>query len=261
MITSKEIEHNYIEIGFNKCNMNIFKCFILSILAGMFIAFGALSSSVASCTIENPSVAKLIQSIVFPAGLSMVVLFGAELFTGDCLITISVLERKTNLLKFIRTLIIVYIGNLVGSLIVAAFSVYGHTMSAFDGALAQNIVSIASNKCEISFSDAILRGVLCNVLVCLAVWMTMTTKSVAGKIAALFFPIMVFVISGFEHSVANMFYIPAAIMTSKQYHISADELNWYNFFITNELPVTIGNLIGGIALSFALWFTQRQKTK
>lgn len=109
MITSKEIEHNYIEIGYNKCNMNIAKCFILAILAGMFIAFGGLSSSVASCMIENSSLAKLIQSVVFPAGLAMVVAVGAELFTGDCLITISVLERKANVLKFIRTLIIVYI--------------------------------------------------------------------------------------------------------------------------------------------------------
>lgn len=261
MITSKEIEHNYIEIGYDKCNMNIFKCIVLSILAGMFIAFGGLSSSAASCTIENPSVAKLIQSLVFPAGLSMVVVFGAELFTGDCLITISVLERKTNVLKFIKTLIIVYIGNLVGSLIVAALSVYGHTLSAFDGALAQNIVDIASKKCELGFGDAIIRGILCNVLVCLAVWMSMSTKSAAGKIAALFMPIMVFVISGFEHSVANMFYIPAGIMALKEYGIEAQSLNWFNFFITNELPVTIGNLIGGIALSFSLWFTQRQKTK
>lgn len=165
MITSKEIEHNYIEIGYNKCNMNIAKCFILAILAGMFIAFGGLSSSVASCMIENSSLAKLIQSVVFPAGLAMVVAVGAELFTGDCLITISVLERKANVLKFIRTLIIVYIGNLVGSILVALMAVYGHILSAFDGALAQNIVDIAAKKCEIGFGDAIIRGILCNVLV------------------------------------------------------------------------------------------------
>lgn len=261
MITSKEIEHNYIEIGYNKCNMNIAKCFILAILAGMFIAFGGLSSSVASCMIENSSLAKLIQSVVFPAGLAMVVAVGAELFTGDCLITISVLERKANVLKFIRTLIIVYIGNLVGSILVALMVVYGHTLSAFDGALAQNIVDIAAKKCEIGFGDAIIRGILCNILVCSAVWMSMTTKSAAGKIVALFMPIMVFVISGFEHSVANMFYIPAGIMALKEYGVEAEGLNWFNFFITNELPVTIGNLIGGISLSVALWFTQSQKAK
>ena len=182
MITSKEIEHNYIEIGYNKCYMNIAKCFILAILAGMFIAFGGLSSSVASCMIENSS-------------------------------------------------------------------------------LAQNIVDIATKKCEIGFGDAIIRGILCNVLVCSAVWMSMTTKSAAGKIVALFMPIMVFVISGFEHSVANMFYIPAGIMALKEYGVEAEGLNWFNFFITNELPVTIGNLIGGISLSVALWFTQSQKAK
>lgn len=261
MITSKEIEHDYIDIGYNKCNMNIAKCFVLSILAGMFIAFGGLGSSIASCTVENPGVAKLIQSVVFPAGLAMVVAIGAELFTGDCLITISVLERKTSVLKFIRTLVIVYIGNLVGGLIVSALAVYGHTMSAFDGALAQNIVDVATKKCEIGFGDGILRGILCNVLVCLAVWMTMTTKSAAGKIIALFFPIMVFVICGFEHSVANMFYIPAGIMTAKEYGIDSDSLNWFNFFIINEFPVTVGNVIGGIAVSLSLWFTQSQKAK
>lgn len=261
MITSKEIEHDYIEIGYNKCNMKFGKCFVLSILAGMFIAFGGLGSAMASCMIDNPSIAKLIQSIVFPAGLAMVVVVGAELFTGDCLITISVLENRTNILKFIKTLIIVYIGNLAGSLILSALAVYGHTMAAFDGALAQNIVDIAAKKCQIGFTDAILRGILCNILVCLAVWMTMTTKSAAGKIIALFLPIMVFVICGFEHSVANMFYIPAGIMSLKEYGIEADGLNWYNFFVTNELPVTIGNIIGGISVSLALWFTQSQKTK
>lgn len=171
------------------------------------------------------------------------------------------LERKANVLKFIRTLIIVYIGNLVGSILVALMAVYGHTLSAFDGALAQNIVDIAAKKCEIGFGDAIIRGILCNVLVCSAVWMSMTTKSAAGKIVALFMPIMVFVISGFEHSVANMFYIPAGIMALKEYGVEAEGLNWFNFFITNELPVTIGNLIGGISLSVALWFTQSQKAK
>lgn len=134
-------------------------------------------------------------------------------------------------------------------------------MSAFDGALAQSIVGVAQPKCTIGFGDGIIRGILCNILVCLAVWMTMTTKSAAGKIVALYLPIMVFVICGFEHSVANMFYIPTGIMSAKEYGINADGLNWYNFFITNELPVTIGNLIGGIAVSLTLWFTQSQKTK
>lgn len=260
MITSKEVEHDYIEIGYNKCKMNTAKCFVLSVLAGMFIAFGGLGSSIASCMIENLSVAKLVQSVVFPAGLAMVVVVGAELFTGDCLITISVLEKKTNILKFVKTLIIVYIGNLVGSLILSALAVYGHTMALFDGALVQSIVDIAAKKCQISFLDGIIRGILCNILVCLAVWMTMTTKSAAGKIIALFLPIMVFVICGFEHSVANMFFIPTGIMSLKEYNISAKGVNWYNFLITNELPVTIGNLIGGIGVSLTLWFTQRQKS-
>ena len=136
----------------------------------------------------------------------------------------QVLERKTSVLKFIKTLIVVYIGNLAGGLLLSALAVYGHTMSAFDGVLAQSIVGVAQTKCTIGFGDGIIRGVLCNILVCLAVWMTMTTKSAAGKIVALYLPIMVFVICGFEHSVANMFYIPTGIMSAKEYGINAVKL-------------------------------------
>lgn len=261
MKTSYEIAKNYIDIGYKKCCEKISKTFVLSILAGMFIAFGGLGSTIASCTISNPSVAKIIQGCVFPTGLALVVLVGAELFTGDCLIAISTLSKKTSTLKFIKTLVIVYIGNFVGSILVGAMTVYGHTASAFDGKLAQAFVNVAQAKCTISFGDGVLRGILCNILVCLAVWMALTAETSAGKIVALFLPIMVFVICGFEHSVANMFYIPTGMMAMKEYGLEAENLNWFGFLVTNEIPVTIGNLIGGIGVAITMWFTQLHKSK
>lgn len=261
MKTSREIADSYVEIGYKKCSEKIAKTFVLSIFAGAFIALGGLGAAIASCMVSNPSIARIISGCIFPAGLAMVVLVGAELFTGDCLITISVLERKTSILKFIRTLVVVYVGNFVGSLMVGACAVYGHTLSAFDGKLAQALVDTATTKANIGFVDGILRGIMCNVLVCVAVWMGMSAERTSGKVIGLFFPIMVFVICGFEHSVANMFYIPTGIMALSEYGLSAQNLNWYGFFITNEIPVTLGNIIGGVGIAFGLWYTQIPKKK
>lgn len=256
MKTSREVANGYAEIGYNKCSEKIGKTLVLSILAGMFIAFGGIGSAVASCTVDNPSVARIISGCVFPAGLAMVVLVGAELFTGDCLIAISVLEKKTSIVKFARTLVVVYIGNFIGSMIVGLCAVYGHTLAAFDGRLAQMLVSTATTKANIGFVDGLLKGIMCNVLVCVAVWMSMTAERTSGKIVALFLPIMVFVICGYEHSVANMFYIPTGIMAAKEYGIDTQGLNWYGFFVTNEIPVTIGNIVGGMMVALSLWYTQ-----
>lgn len=253
MITSKDILKNYISIGEGKSKLPIGRATVLSVLAGMFIALAGIGASVASCMVDNPSIAKLISGCVFPAGLAMVVLTGSELFTGDSLMIISVLSRRVSILKMLRTWIIVYIGNLIGSMIVVLAVVYGHTLSMFDSSLAASLVATASSKCALSFGDAFLRGIMCNVLVCIAVWMGMSAKSAGGKVIALFLPIMVFVICGFEHSVANMFYIPAGILASAEYGIHADGLNWIAFFINNEIPVTLGNIVGGTGLGCALW--------
>lgn len=258
MKTSREITESYVEIGNKKCTARFCKTFVLAILAGMFIAFGGLGSSIASCTLVG-SAARIVSGCVFPAGLAMVVLVGTELFTGDCLIAISVLERKTSILKFIKTLIVVYIGNFVGSILVGASAVYGHTLSAFDGKLAEALVNTATAKANIGFVDGLLRGIMCNVLVCIAVWMSMSAKTAAGKVFALFFPIMVFVICGYEHSVANMFYIPTGIMAASEYGIDTQNLTWYGFLVINEIPVTIGNIIGGVGFAFSMWYTQISK--
>lgn len=259
MLTSKEITENYISIGEKKGNLPFFKMLVLSILAGMFIALAGLGASVASYSVENASVAKLISGCVFPAGLAMVVLTGAELFTGNCLMVISALEKRLSVFKLIKAWVVVFIGNLIGGLLVSAGAVYGHTLSMGNGTLAQAVVNTASAKCSITFADGLIRGIFCNVLVCLAVLMAMSAKGSAGKIISLFFPILIFVVCGFEHSVANMFYIPAGLFASYEYGLTADNLTWFNFFITNEIPVTLGNIIGGAGLGITYHYLYIKK--
>lgn len=259
MTSSSDITKNYISIGEKKGSLPLGKMLILSIMAGMFIAFAGLGATIASCTVDSLSIAKLTAGCVFPAGLAMVVLTGTELFTGNSLMVISVLSKRLSVLKLIWSWFVVYIGNLIGGLIVSAIAVYSHVLSLFDDKLVNAVVNTATVKCSISFCDGLLRGIACNILVCLAVIMAMASKSASGKIVSLFFPIMVFVVCGFEHSVANMFYIPVGIFASYEYGITNDSLTWLNFFVTNEVPVTIGNIIGGSCLGAVYWYLYIKK--
>ncbi len=177
----------------------------------------------------------------------MVVVAGSELFTGDNLMIVSLLERRISVLQFVRTLVIVYLGNFVGSWLVALLAVGGGSLSAF----AENVVSAAAAKASLGFGEAILRGIACNILVCIAVWMAAASQTAAGKILCLYGPIMVFVLCGFEHCVANMYYLPAGIMAAARYGLTADGLTWGSALLKNLLPVTLGNMIGGFAVGLA----------
>lgn len=253
MNSPAEIAQNYVAIGTGKAKLPIVKCFLLAIMAGMFIAIAGVGATAASCMVENPSIAKLISGCVFPGGLAMVILAGSELFTGDCLMIIPVVEKKISTWEMIRTLIIVYVGNFVGGIIVSALVVYGHTVSLFGNGFANAAVSIAAGKTALSFQDALFRGIMCNILVCIAVWMGFAAKDATGKVVAIFLPILIFVACGYEHSVANMCYIPVGLFAASEYNISADGLNWFNFLITNEIPVTIGNIVGGMFVGLMYW--------
>ena len=187
----------------------------------------------------------------------MVLLAGSELFTGNCLILIPVLSRRVAPAAMARNLVVVYLGNFLGGLLAAAGVVYSHTLDLFGGKLAAGAIATAAAKCSLSPGDAFLRGVLCNLLVCLAVWMAASAKEPAGKVAALFFPIFLFVLCGFEHCVANMYYIPAGLMAQglPEYAAGAvPALTLGNFVVKNLLPVTLGNLLGGLGLA---WVYQR----
>ena len=242
------------------------KMFVLAIAAGAFIAYGAqVSLTVMTGTAENLSwgMAKLIGAMVFATGLMMVVLTGAELFTGNVMMMFSVIEKKISLLKLLRSWSVVYIGNFVGSILLA-FLVYwagcAHNCNDSLGALA---INTAYSKVNLGFFEAFTRGILCNWLVCLAVWMATSSRRVIVKIFAIFFPIMTFVASGYEHSVANMFFIPNGILTKSIPSIAAASnlttaqlaaLNWKTFIVHNLIPVTLGNIIGALVFVVLLFW-------
>lgn len=243
-----EIAKNYIEIGINKVRLPIFKMFALGVFAGIFIAVAGVGATTAAATIENPALSRLLSAMIFPAGLAMVLIAGGELCTGNNLIIISALAKKVKVWEMLKNWVVVYLGNLAGALLVAALVVYGHTPSLFGGQLAQSMVSIAAVKVNLSFADAFIRGVLCNILVCFAVWMSFAAKKVEGKMMISYFPILIFVLCGFEHCVANMYYIGAGLMAAQEYNIAAQGLTWGSFFVNNLLPVSLGNLVGGAGI-------------
>jgi formate/nitrite transporter len=226
------------------------KMFLLAVLAGLFIAVAGVGSLIGS-TVAG----KLAGACIFPAGLAMVILAGSELFTGNNLMVISLLEKKITVSQLLTAWLVVYAGNLVGAMLVAWLAVAGGTFGAYYEAL----IAAAAAKTSLAFEEAVLRGILCNVLVCVAVWMAMAAKEPAGKVLGLFFPIMVFVLCGFEHCVANMFYIPAGLMASARYGVTAEGLTWGTFLGRNLLPVTIGNIIGGGGLGVLFWAIHLRK--
>ena len=246
MNSPAEVAKNYLTIGKNKANTEISRMFLLAVLAGMFIALAGVGATAANGTLGAG-----VGAFVFPGGLAMVLIAGSELFTGNNLIIIPVMHGEVSVGAMLKNWIVVYIGNFVGSILVAAIAVYGGAMTKFGA----GVVSTAVAKCSLSFGDALLKGIGCNFLVCIAVWMSFAAKDVAGKIIGLYFPIMIFVIAGFEHSVANMFYISAGLFANDAMKAAAVEagtdmanLTWGNFFTANLLPLTLGNIIGGAVL-------------
>lgn len=254
MINSpKEVAKNCLEIGKNKTELAAGRMFLLAVLAGMFIALGAVGANTVSCLIENGSAAKIAAGVIFPAGLAMVVIAGGELFTGNCLILLSVLGKRTSPGKMLRNWIIVYLGNFAGAVFVAWGVYAGGQTQLFQGALMELTIQTAVNKCSHTFLEAMLLGLFCNFLVCIAVWMGFAGKTAVDKIVGLFFPIFLFVASGYEHSVANMYYIPAGIISAGEMGEEMG-LTWSGFLFSNLLPVTIGNIIGGAVFVAAIYY-------
>lgn len=266
-LSPAEITAEFVEIGCKKANLSTRKTLVLGILAGAFIAFAAEGSNAAIHTIGSVGLGKALAGALFATGLMLVLVAGAELFTGNCLVVISCAERKNPWKKLIRNWFLVYTGNFIGSLIIAVFIYYSGQFNFSDGLLGGFTIKTAAYKTGLSFGNAFFMGILCNWLVCLAVWMSFAAKDIAGKLLAIFFPIWLFITSGFEHSVANMYYIPAGIFAkhnpvwlkaAKELGVTADKLsglNWSNMFIKNLLPVTLGNIIGGgLFVGMAYWF-------
>lgn len=239
MLKPNQIAESYLSVGQAKVSQSPLKTFLLAILAGAFIAFAGVGS-----TFGNAYVNKVVGSMIFPGGLAMVILAGSELFTGNCLLIMPFLQGKIKFTDMLKNLGIVYLGNLVGAVLIAFITAYS---GALDG-VKETAVSIASNKASLEFLPAVLKGVACNILVCLAVWMSMSAETAGGKILAVFFPITIFVVAGFEHSIANMYYLPAGLFTALKNGMDANGLTVVTAILNNLLPVTLGNVVGGMAL-------------
>lgn len=239
-----EIIKLYSLMGSTKVYQPFLKNFILAVFAGAFIAFGAVGSQIVSCAVTPVALGRAMSGLIFPVGLIMVIVAGGELFTGNCLLFIPVLDHQISIADFVKNLAIVYFGNMVGSFLVAAFVNFGHVLSLYHGELIKTVVTTAAVKSNMPFIDALIKGILCNVLVCIAVWASQASEELSGRIIALYLPIFLFVVCGFEHSVANMYFIPAGMLAQYVYG-SAGHITLFGFFVSNLLPVTLGNLIGG----------------
>lgn len=240
-----EISRALSRIGVKKATAPIFELFVFAILAGIYIAFGAnVATAVLSGGTLDAGFAGFLAGSVFSVGLMLVLIPGSELFTGNILMTIGVIYQKYSSVKVLRNWMVVYAGNLFGALIIAwiAFNsgLLGHANALTPiGAVA---VKIAEAKLHLSFTEALCRGILCNMLVCLAVIMCISARSIVGKIFGIYFPIMAFVASGFEHSVANMYFLPIGLMANGEF------MSGFPIIFNNLIPVTIGNVIGGLLI-------------
>ena len=246
---------------------------ILSFLAGTFIAFAAEGSTMAAHNLlANPTtigLARTLMGAIFATGLIMILMAGGELFTGNTLIIIPVLDRKVTVRQMLLNWLLVYIGNLIGCLLIAWMMNLSGLFSASGGLFGGITIKIATDKIYLPFFTAFILGVMCNWLVCLAIWASFASHGSTGKILTLFFVISLFVISGFEHSIANMYYIPAGILAKQNPQwaamsgISAEQLsalNWFNFAVKNLIPVTLGNIVGGagmVGVLFRVAFKER----
>ncbi len=256
-------------IGVTKANLGPFRMFALAVLAGAFIAMGAVfmtTVTAGAAGVLTYGVTRFLGGLVFCLGLILVVVAGAELFTGNNLIVMAWAGRKVSTVKLIRNWVIVYLGNFVGS-ILTAYGVFLSGQFMFGkGAVGLNALNIANAKVGLDFMPAIVLGIFCNALVCLAVWLCMGARTTVDKIMAIIFPISAFVAAGFEHSIANMYFIPIAIFIKGgapesfwtnigQTPADFSAVTWSNFFVANLLPVTIGNIIGGaLMVGLVYWF-------
>jgi len=250
-------------VGVKKTTSPWFSVLVLGILAGAYIGFGGLLSTTVTFDLAEKmglGFTKFMGGAVFSVGLMLVVIAGAELFTGNNLMVTSTLAKEITFQTMLKRWGLVYIANFIGSLILALLFYLSGLWKTQGNALGIKAIGIAYSKVTLDFWEALFRGIGCNWLVCLAVWMALAARQTIGKIFAIFFPIMAFVAIGFEHCVANMYFIPTGIFLSKWAGLTLPQgvdmsiLGWGNFIIKNLIPVTIGNIIGGgVFVGMSYW--------
>ncbi len=250
-----EIAQAMTGVAETKAKLPVHKMLILGILAGMYIGFGATGFLTLTANIsgELAGLGKFLGACVFPVGLMLVVVCGAELFTGNNLMTVGLYNKNITISQLLKNWLFVYIGNALGSYLLA-FLIYESGLFSLE-AMSANIVKLTATKTSLDFMACFMRGILCNVLVTLAVWFATGAKDIVSKVAACFFPIMLFVACGFEHCVANMFYLPLG-------QLCGAEASFADVWLKNILPVTLGNIVGGAGLvSGAYWLCYLKKSK
>ena len=250
-------------VGVGKATSPWFTVLVLGILAGSYIGFGGLLSTAVSFDIAKVmgiGFKKFMAGSAFSVGLILVVIAGAELFTGNNLMISSAMTKKITFNNMSKRWAVVWFANLIGSIILALILYFSGLWKTGNGALGASAVAIAYAKVNLSFVEALVRAIGCNWLVCLAVWMALAARQTIGKIFAIYFPIMAFVAIGLEHVVANMYFIPAGIFVHTWGGIPGPgtfdpaSLNWLSFLWKNMVPVTIGNIIGGgVFVGMSYW--------
>jgi len=255
-LSPKQVAENVVEISKNKSELKLLPMFLLGMLAGVYIGFGAELCTIVTHDLSKylgVGFTKFVGGSVFSLGLMLVVIAGAELFTGNCLILTGVLARKVPVKSMLKNWIVVYFANFAGSMLLVIIMYYSGLWKTGNFGVGISALKIATGKVNLSFLEAFLRGVGCNWLVCLAVWLAISGQDTVSKIFGIYFPIMAFVASGFEHSVANMYFIPmglflkgnSALVNGAGLVQTVKNLTWSNFLVKNLIPVTLGNISGG----------------
>lgn len=229
-------------------------------MAGLFIGCGAAASTVAVHNVSTLGIAKVLGGIIFPVGLMMVLFVGGELFTGDCLMITAFLHKKIKFRQICKVMLTIYVANFVGAVGCAFLVFCSGQMNLSGGLLGAYSIHAAMGKLNLSFTSALASGILCNILVCTAILMCTAARDISGKVWGIFFPIFAFIVSGYEHCVANMYFVPAALFakTNSTYVDLAmshygytqeqmDSLNWAHF-LESSIPITLGNIIGGMLI-------------
>ncbi len=255
-----QVAHRVETVGIKKAQMPTLQLLVLGVLAGAFIAFGGMFYTLVITGSDLPlGITRLLGGVAFSLGLVLVIVGGAELFTGNNLIVMAWADRKVSSTALLRNWALVYAGNLIGSLGTAVLVYLSGTLAMGDNAVAETAIGIAVGKTSLPFLQAFVRGILCNVLVCLAVWMCFSARSVTAKILAIIFPISAFVALGFEHSVANMYLIPIGMLedafgnTTLSATLDVSTLNLAGL-LGNLVPVTLGNIVGGSLLVALVYY-------
>lgn len=260
--TPQQITDSYAEASKGKATSPAWRLFVLAVAAGLLIGLGAVTSSTAAHALDNAGLVRLVSGLIFPLGLMMVILLGTELFTGNSLMVTAAIQRKITWGALARNWAIVFVGNFVGAVALAALMAFFGQLSIGGGDLAVYTAKVAAAKDSLPWANAFVLGAFCNIMVCVAVYLSNTAHDTAGRLLAIFFPIMGFVLAGFEHCVANMYYVPAGIFANMNpayagliadAGINTAVLDFGTFLTANLIPVTLGNIVGGALVGIVMY--------